>query len=214
MDRLNAARVSFKHHGNLPHLSSLEKFRVNVTDFFEENTLLIFGIEFSKISMTYLVQNNFVRTLLDEAKELLEQGVRGKAIDKIALAFADLMLDYRRSAIAQGHRRLFYLGHSVHTLYSSDINNNHQLAEFTREVVASIEELRESMGILSVGLDYQQYAKFKFLTPYTMRNSGEEHHTVFSPTEEEQAPSLDHCQFCFNFVVSSAIHIQNTDLKV
>ena len=51
MERLNNARVSFKHHGNLPHASSIEKFRVNVTDFFEENTLLIFGIEFGKISM-------------------------------------------------------------------------------------------------------------------------------------------------------------------
>ena len=51
MDRLNAARVAFKHHGNLPSISSIERFRVNVTDFFEENTLLIFGIEFGKISV-------------------------------------------------------------------------------------------------------------------------------------------------------------------
>ncbi len=214
MERLNDARVSFKHHGNLPHVSSIEKFRVNVTDFFEENTLLIFGIEFSKISMTYLVQNSFVKTLLDEARELMEQGARGKAIDKIALAFADLMLDYRRSAITQGHRSLFSFGRSVRNLTSSDVNNNRQLAEFTQKVASSIEELRESMGILSLGLDYQQYARFKLLTPYTVLYSGSEHYTVVSPTEEGHAPSLEHCQLCFDFVVSSAIRIQSTDLEV
>jgi hypothetical protein len=214
MERLNDARVSFKHHGNLPHVSSREKFRVNVTDFFEENTLLIFGIEISKISMTYLVQNSFVKTLLDEARELMEQGARGKAIDKIALAFADLMLDYRRSAIAQGHRSLFSFGRSVRNLSSSDVNNNRQLEEFTQKVASSIEELRESMGILSLGLDYQQYARFKLLTPYTVLYSGSEHYVVASPTEEGHAPSLEHCQFCFDFVVSSAIRIQSTDLDV
>jgi hypothetical protein len=213
MDRLNAARVAFKHHGNLPHVSSIEKFRVNVTDFFEENTLLIFGIEFSKISMTYLVQNNFVKTLLDEARELMERGARGKAIDKIALAFAELMLDYR-SAIALNHRSLFSLGRSVPSLSSSDVNDNRQLVEFTKKVASSIEELRESMGILSLGLDYQQYARFKFLTPYTVLYHGSEHYAVASPTEEGHAPSLEQCQFCFDFVVSSAIRIQSVDLEV
>src|SRR5207244_8737961 len=85
MDRLNDARVSFKHHGNLPHASSIEKFRVNVTDFFEENTRLIFGVEFSNMSMTYLIQNNAVKMLLDEANELVERGARAESLDKIAI---------------------------------------------------------------------------------------------------------------------------------
>ena len=77
MERLNMARVSFKHHGNMPSSSDIEKFRVNVTDFFEENTPVIFGIEFSKISMTNLIQNMRVKTLLDESTHLIEQEQRG-----------------------------------------------------------------------------------------------------------------------------------------
>jgi hypothetical protein len=164
--------------------------------------------------MTYLVQNNTVKTLLDEARELMERGARGKVIDKIALAFAELMLDYRRSAIARNHRSLFPLGRSVPNLSSSDVNNSRQLVEFTKKVASSIEELRESMGILSLGLDYQQYARFKLFTPYTVLYSGSDHYTILSPTEDGHAPSQEHCQFCFDFVVSSAIRIQSTDLEV
>ncbi len=97
MERLNDARVSFKHHGNLPHASSIEKFRVNVTDFFDDNTPLIFGIEFNKISMIYLIQNDAVKKLLEEATTLIEEEKRSEALIKIAIAYIRMIEDYMDS---------------------------------------------------------------------------------------------------------------------
>ena len=94
MRRLNKVRVDLKHIGILPSKLVVESLRANTTSFFEENAPLVFGSEFDNISMTYLIQNNTVKTLLDEAGTFMEQGTRAKAIDKIALAFEELMIEY------------------------------------------------------------------------------------------------------------------------
>jgi len=56
MRRLNKARVALNHHGILPSKLGIEAFRASVTNFFEENTPLIFDIKFSEISLIELVR--------------------------------------------------------------------------------------------------------------------------------------------------------------
>ncbi len=63
MKRLNKARVNLKHNGILLNKSDVETFRVNAKDFFEDNTKLVFNINFSEISMIELVQNSEVRKI-------------------------------------------------------------------------------------------------------------------------------------------------------
>lgn len=55
MDRLNKARVNFKHHGNLPNEQDMEFFRVTTQAFFDDNTPLLFGRGFEDVSMVDLV---------------------------------------------------------------------------------------------------------------------------------------------------------------
>lgn len=54
--RLNDARVSLKHHGNLPSKLDIEGFRASALNFFEDNTPIIFGVSFKEISLVELVQ--------------------------------------------------------------------------------------------------------------------------------------------------------------
>jgi hypothetical protein len=42
VQRMNKARVAIKHHGTMPSRADVEVFRVNVADFFAENTPLVF----------------------------------------------------------------------------------------------------------------------------------------------------------------------------
>lgn len=209
MRRLNKVRVDLKHIGILPSKLVVESLRANTTSFFEENAPLVFGIEFDNISMTYLIQNNTVKTLLDEAGTFMEQGTRAKAIDKIALAFEELMIEYTISKFPRRHRSLFSRGLSLPHLNSTQPNSSRQFEDFAEKVKNALEELRESMVILSLGLDYQRYVRFKQLAPLVVRYDGSEHPAVLDPTEEEHAPSLAHCQFCYDFVIASAIRIQS-----
>ena len=51
MHAFNKARVGLKHHGVLPAKVHTEAIRANVTSFFVESTILIFGVEFDDISL-------------------------------------------------------------------------------------------------------------------------------------------------------------------
>lgn len=72
--RLNSARIALKHHGTLPSKFDIESFRVAVSEFFTDNTPIIFGIEFSQISLVEFVNPERVRTHLKEAEAVCEKG--------------------------------------------------------------------------------------------------------------------------------------------
>ena len=214
MERLNAARVNFKHHSIRLSSSDIENFRVNVSDFFQENTPLIFGIAFDKISITYLIQNTTVRSLLDEATALIEQGTTGEALNKIAIAFAHLIDDYMESKEAWRHRKLFFSKAS--SISKPRINpSNREFDDFVKNVIASIEALQAGMQVLSLGLDYQRYVQLRLLTPQVIRIIGDINYQV-PPMKytEDTLPSVKRCRFCYDFVVASAIHLQNFDFEV
>ncbi len=90
MRRLNNARVSLKHHGTLPSASSIEGFRASTTNFFEDNTQVIFGLAFSEISMADLVTfEPALLTLKDAELRLAKKDYEG-AICKIAIGFEQI----------------------------------------------------------------------------------------------------------------------------
>jgi hypothetical protein len=55
MRRLNKARVALKHHGTFPSNLDIESFRVSTTNFFQENTPLVFGVALDDISLIEFV---------------------------------------------------------------------------------------------------------------------------------------------------------------
>lgn len=211
MERLNDARVSFKHHSNLPHATSIEKFRVNVTDFFEDNTPLIFGIEFNKVSLAYLIQNSRIRAYLDEANKLIEGGKRGEALTKIAIAFAQIMEDFTYSEKAMRYRELFFTKDPFPLYRSSSIlNEDREFEQFIRSITASLDTLRQGMQVLSLGIEYPRYIKFRALTPFVTKMLGdtEYHLPLPTPYTQDTLPSIETCRFCQEFVIASALRIE------
>ncbi len=214
MRRLNKSRVALKHHGTLPSRLDYEAFRASATSFFTENASLVFGIEFDNISLTYLIQNTKVRSLLDEATTLIEQGTTGEALNKIAFAFAHLIDDYMASKEERRHRKLFFSKEPFFNTPRIDPRNR-ALDDFVKNVIASIEALQAGMQVLSLGLDYQRYVQFRLLTPYVFRTYGDINYQV-PPMKytEDTLPSIERCRFCYDFVVASAIHLQNFNFEV
>lgn len=66
MRRLNRARVALKHHGTMPSKLDIEAFRGSTTNFFEDNTGIVFGIRFTDISLVDLVQCKDAKNNLKE----------------------------------------------------------------------------------------------------------------------------------------------------
>jgi hypothetical protein len=213
MRRLNKSRVALKHHGTLPSKLDIEAFRASATNFFEENTPLAFCTELNSISMVNLVKCTEARSSLEEASKLIEEGRTEDTLDKIAIAFAQLVDDYEDRKRTRFGRSPFFFGESLtfESSFSMGIQD-HKFAGFVDKVRDSIEAMQSAMKILSLGLDYRRYVKFRLFTPQVTKVLSGDYH--ISRGRRDALPSIEECHFCYDLVVESAIRLQDFDFEV
>jgi hypothetical protein len=217
MNRLAKARNDLKHHGMQFKDSEFESIRVNVKNFFEENTKTIYGLEFSELSLVELISFDEVKENLKCAETLFEEDKIKEANDKIALAFFILIEDYteRNDGLKSD---LF--GSYLNILRSPTFEG--ELNRFRKDTIQSIKVLRDSVLILALGIDYIKYSEFKHNTPNVRRwqnkmiidplrvmksEMGEE--GLMKVWYIEKELSADELSFNLNFVIDSALKIQD-----
>ena len=211
MRRLNDARVSLKHHGNLPSKSNIEGFRVNSTDFFRDNTPLIFKINFDDISLIDLVNCVEAKRDLKEASELINHGNFDDAINSIAAAFGLLIYDYEKRKLSKYGRSPFFFG-DVSQLGHTWKQEDRYLSQFIIDVQVSLENIQDAIKILSLGLDYRRYVKFRLITPrIEMYHDGS--YSIYQ-LHDKKPLNNEEIQFCYDFVIESAIVLQEFDFDV
>lgn len=213
MRRLNKSRVSLKHHGTLPSTLDIEAFRANATSFFEENTPIVFGIAFQSISLISLVFCKDARESLTQANQLLSENKLDDAMDKITIAFSQLLDDYETRKEAWYGRSPFFFGttFSSFDLDSNTTANDRRLKRFLEKLKETITSIQSATKILSLGLDYARYAKFRLLTPSIARTLDGTYHISRFRT---QPLAPEECKFCFDFVIESALRLQQSDFNV
>lgn len=215
MRRLNDSRVAFKHHGTLPSKLAIDGFRASVTEFFYTNTPLIFEVEFASISMLDLVRCDTTRRLLDESLKLAQNDDLKGAMCRVAIAFMALIDDYElRKTKMMGRDSPFQFGDSMTFLsgHSLGLTGDFKgLGEFVDKVKESIESIQEGMKILSLDLDYKKYVKFRMLTPTVHKMMGGGIRTFWN---QKDSFINEEFSFCFDFVIESAIRLQEFDFDV
>lgn len=213
MKRLNKARVQLKHHGTMPSKIDIESFRATITNFFNENTSIVFGINFNSISLVDLIKNTQAKTSLKKAQEFMNENKINDAIKEIALAFTMLIDDYEKRKITDYGRSPFFFGSDLTFLSSFFMHvEDRTMGEFIDKVKESIESIQGAIKILSLGFDYKKYAKFKLLTPRVESNWGEGYSV--DEISSKKPLTLDDCKFCFDYVIDSAIRLQDFDFDV
>jgi hypothetical protein len=216
MRRLNKARVGLKHHGTFPSQLDIEAFRGNVTSFFGDNTPLVFGVRITDISLVEYVNPESSRNKLKEAEVHLESGDTLSALDKISLAFAEMIRDYETRKRDRFFRSPFYFGPDLEFLSSffiglrGESRSERGLSEFVDNVKKSIEAMQEAIKILALGLDYRKYSKFRQLTPRValVLPGG---HVIQRRFGEEDKPPVEEARFCIDFVIESALALAEFD---
>lgn len=216
MRRLNRARVALKHHGTLPSKLDVEAFRASATNFFEENAPPIFDIKFSEISLIELVQCEETKNNLKESAQLLEQNKIEESLDKVALAFYQLIDDYESRKRGQFGRSPFFFGKSLTFLDSffMHIDRREKFSEFIDKVKESIEALQNAVKILSFGIDYRRYVKFRLLTPSISRTIDGTYHINRIQYGLKGIPTVEDAQFCIDFVIESSLTLQEFDFSI
>lgn len=78
-----------------------------------------------------------------------------------------------------------------------------RLAEFIDKVKKSIESLQQAVKILSLGIDYRRYVKFRLLTPHISRTLDGTYHIHRVQWGSKGKPTIEDVQFCIDFVIES-----------
>jgi len=213
MEKLNKARVDFKHYGNPPSKSTIEDFRESVRSFFQENTPLVFDVKFSDISLIELVECKATKESLEKAQEYLREEKTEDSLDMVALAFTQLIDDYEDRKRGRFGRSPFFFGKSMSFMSSFFMGINGELGRYIDNVKESIESLQESVKILSLGLDYRRYARFRLLTPFVLK-LGEKYQIQRIKRGSAGSPNAEDIQFCIDFVIESAMALQEFDFSL
>jgi len=213
MRSLNVRRVNLKHKGILPAKQDLEISRVNVTDFFEQNSKIQFGINFKDISLINLVAYDSVRQYLEMSQKALAQNKFEDSIENVAYAFFDLIHTYEKSKKKNYNKSLFDFGDSAFFTMSTQ-NNLRKLdsgfADNMAKINKTMEALQNSVKIMCLGIDYKKYAMFQFLTPTVNRSTNKLRATIY----EYKNWTFENCQFCIDFVIESSLKLQDFDFDV
>jgi hypothetical protein len=216
MRRLNKARVAMKHHGTFPSELDLESFRASTTSFFKDNSKLVFGISFDEVSLIEFVKPETAREKLREAQQEIEQGDTLNALDKIAIAFAEMIFDYEHRKIDRNLNSPFFFGRNMTFLTSFHMGLSfhssfpREFEKFVDSVKESIEAIQDAIKILALGIDFRKYSRFKLLTPHLTRMmSGD--WEIYKRFGDQDKPLQEDAQFCVNFVIESALALAEFD---
>lgn len=212
MRRLNKARVALKHHGTMPSRLDIEAIRASATNFFNENCLTVFGFEFKNISMISLVDCSEARVILEEATDLIQNNQFTKALVQIAVAFHILIDDYESKQMDSFGRSPFFFGRSLNfeSSFFMGIREDRKLADFVDKVRESIMSMQSAIKIVSLGLDYRKYVKFRLLTPVVQKTIGGRYVSDINPNQEY---TQEHSEFCLKYVIESALRLQDFDFE-
>src|SRR5690606_34923321 len=199
--------------------ADIEISRVNATDFFKQNTTTQFGVDFDEISLFSLVQYEVIRQRLEEAQKALDENNIDVCIKTVAIAFYDLIHSYESSKSIYYGSSPFYFGKDMTFLSASSIGIGHdrddsvgrKLGNFVDTIKNSMTEIQKAVKIMSFGIDYKKYAKFKLLTPNVKRTIEGKHIVELWGKKKW---TKENCQYCIDFVLESSLKLQEFDFDI
>lgn len=218
MASLNNKRVGLKHNGTIPSNMDVEISRVNVTDFFEQNTPLFFNVRFEDISLISLITYNSVREYLIKAQKEISEKDYISSIQNSQIAFKELLYIHKED------NSMMYISPFQMTQDFTFLNSffmgirtdNRKLGEFVDRVGKSFEEIENTVSIIGFGIDYKRYCKFKLLAPLmNIWYDGEKRsYEAYNNLNDGRICDNKNAMFCLNFVIDSALRLQKFNLDI
>jgi hypothetical protein len=204
MNRLHVARNNWKHHSIRISQTELQDFRTNVTTFFQNNTPAVFGISFDAISMTTLVEDEDVRKRIETSEKFHQEGNMKKAIKEISIAFDHQFNLFDGEIFSKNN--FHYRGISRDPFSRIDRHVPKELKPFAQDIDEEFKRLKQQIKLLSLGIDYRRYLRFKYLTPpvYLMFGNGYSYHV----SGEGLATSSQDYLFCYTYTIECALRLQ------
>jgi hypothetical protein len=88
-----------------------------------------------------------------------------------------------------------------------------QMKDFVDAVKESIESMQEAIKMISLGIDYRRYSRFKLLSPLLLLNYVSRSYESAGNRRNKPLVRED-CQFCIDFVIQCSLRLQDFDYSI
>ncbi|MFD4343424.1 hypothetical protein ACFWQ6_00830 [Streptomyces coelicoflavus] len=204
MKRLNDWRVALKHNGTFPSEHQIEQARAAVSGFFTTVAVDVFGVDFESIDMVDLVTHPETARLVREARTHADRGDHVAGLAGLSLAFEAL-----RRHFAGGHvwetwdQTPFSFGPSLSPGDEPRFRYGDQATARLRKTSVIATRVREAMQVLSLGIDFPSYARFKVIVPEVVNHGDGTDRYAVTPWQEDR--TADDYAWAEHFVIESAL---------
>lgn len=211
MNTLNKERVSLKHYNLYPNPDNIEIHRVNTQNFFNENCPVVFGIEFSEISLLDIVQDDEVKKILRDAQDYINKTHYKEALECIGVAFYALLENYKESKSIHG-KSPFDIGSSL-----TFVGRFMGFEDDMRNVIETVRAMQSILKPIIFNLDYRKYIKFRMYTPDNIFQGGtyyDKYNLFWDSSKADFNFEKEQVDYCFKFVIESAIKLEQFDFEI
>jgi len=191
-------RNDAQHRARYPNETEVSDCRVYTRDFLTQLFTDVWGESFESISLVDVLQNNVIKNHLVEAEQDFAKNDFMQTVVKSMVAFqkaSDGLADSLTDSISYWIDKIV-----VKERFGEQKDSEKVFNAFTRT--------RELITLQTVGVNLQEYLKYKRLTRYIsilISQSGHYETTFFS----DNKPSKEEAEIVFNFVTNSIILIEN-----
>lgn len=195
--QLNKSRVNFKHHGLLPTHDDSKKFSHDIEVFFQRTVEDCFGLNYEDISLAGVVKNDRIRNFLNLTEKCFYDANFSEAVMNSTKAFRLIL---QKTTFAE-------IGEKFYTFRDFD---NRELSKVLLDIEESITEHEKQLNILKYGINLADYTHFQNITPAVSLSAARTFHIEYL-TKINDDELEDNAQFCLNFVILSAIKVEQKE---
>ena len=198
MNRLNKARVGFKHEGLDVSRTDVEAFLTNVEAFLSEVCEQELSVDFTTLSLVKAIGHRRTQNWLDKASEALRSEHYTESVAHSAAAMAIYL--YHRDNRTGGR---------TDPSYYIDFSST-ELGAVADWVLEYVEPIRFRLDLVSHGIDVASYDKFEVLTPGT--SVGRNGMVIQHKPKTTPPFTRDDARFCYDFTVNSALALRDIEM--
>jgi hypothetical protein len=217
MNMLKERRRNIKHKGIFPSTSDIEESRVTITRFFKENTPKLFNEDFDTISVSDLIVYPNIREYVNLAKSFLTQNNYYDCLVNAKIGFEELLSTYE-SDKRQWHDSILSVGEKVGKDYRNLVSSNKEGLRWFEQVTHTTNNVRNILKVSALGIDYRKYVLFDFVTPKVIETcrTGKDKYVYDAKENFEKRRTITNqdCQFCIDFVIDSALKLQEFNFDI
>lgn len=217
MRKLKDRRVNIKHKGLFPSKLDIDESRNTITNFFRENTTIQFGEDFDTISISDLITYQNIKDYVNKAEYYLSQDDIYNCLVNAKICFKELLSTYE-SDKAQWRDSIYSVGEKVGNDYRNLVSSNKEGQRWFEQVTKTSNAIRDILKISALGIDYRKYALFDFITPKVLLtcNNNADKYVAEDIERFEKTKSIkpEDCRFCIDFVIDSALKLQDFQFSI